>query len=720
MRYLFPIALALSGVASAQNFTIPTNAAANNGLSTTGSGNLLNFTAGACDSVITHMTTASSAAANAAYSFEIWTRDGSGLGGPVGAGPGSSPAGWTSLGVVNATQGPVASGISVLLDIPDIKVRAGTTVGVAFVFTGAGPRYFGTGTPPLQLFNDSNLTVTTGDARSAVFTTGGTWFSSRGHVGEFRGYHGCDLTVTDCLPGAFVDISGSGAALNLADDASVAIPTTVGNAIFAAGTAQVGSNGAVRFNGAGTGLGFTNGALPNASVFGGDQALCAFWDDVNTVGGTVGNIYWQEIGGTLYVQWNNVGFFSDAVNRATFQIQVHSSGPAYAQFVYTDIENVRAAGGGSATIGYQAGATGTNNHQYTLDAPNAVRNGSVLSLTRTTTRVLTPHLPGAWIEISGTGAALNLSDDGEVDIPTTVGNALFPQGLARVGSNGGVRFAGTGTELGFTNLQIPSVSAFNGDQTLLPFWDDVNTVSGTVGNIYWQEVGDTLVVQWDDIGFFGAAGTERATFQLQVHGSGAIPAQFLYQDVEGARAASGGSATVGYQGGTVGSDARWSLDTASLENGMVLSLLEAGRKPGANYCNANPNSTGQTGELILSGTSSVAANNLRLNAYRLPNAAFGYFIASRFTGFVPNAGGGMGNICLGAPIGRAVGGGILNTGGSGSFGILANLAAIPQPAGGPVAGMPGETWNFQAWHRDSVGGVATSNLTNASQIQLTP
>jgi hypothetical protein len=151
----------------------------------------------------------------------------------------------------------------------------------------------------------------------------------------------------------------------------------------------------------------------------------------------------------------------------------------------------------------------------------------------------------------------------------------------------------------------------------------------------------------------------------------------------------------------------------------VVSLVEAVRKVGASYCNANPNSTGQTGDLVLSGTSSVAANNLRLNAYRLSNNSFGFFIASMSMAFVPNSGGSMGNLCLAGNIGRGVGGAILNSGGSGSFGILANLAALPQMSG-PVAGMAGETWNHQAWHRDSIGGIATANLTNAVQIQLTP
>src|SRR5688572_837091 len=215
MRTLLPLAFALTGAASAQDFTFATNPTVNNGLSAVGAGMLMNFAAGACDSVVTHMTTAATAAANAPFTFEVYVRPGSALGGPVAAGPGSSLAGWTLLGVANAIQGPVANGISTLIDIPDILIPAGTTVGVALKFTLGGPRYFGTGTPPLQMFGDANLTLTTGDARSAVFTPAGSFFTSRAHVGEIRGFHGCDLRLTDCLPGTFVDISGTGTALNL-------------------------------------------------------------------------------------------------------------------------------------------------------------------------------------------------------------------------------------------------------------------------------------------------------------------------------------------------------------------------------------------------------------------------------------------------------------------------------------------------------------------------
>lgn len=142
------------------------------------------LSASGADVTVTELTTASTAAANAALSFEVFTRVGTGLGGPVTGGPGSDPTGWTSLGVVNGTQGPTASGISLPIDIPDIAVADGMTVGVALRFLVAGPRYFGTGAAPLQTFTDGPLTLVTGDSRSAPFTTTGSFFSSRALAGS--------------------------------------------------------------------------------------------------------------------------------------------------------------------------------------------------------------------------------------------------------------------------------------------------------------------------------------------------------------------------------------------------------------------------------------------------------------------------------------------------------------------------------------------------------
>jgi hypothetical protein len=133
---------------------------------------------------------------------------------------------------------------------------------------------------------------------------------------------------------------------------------------------------------------------------------------------------------------------------------------------------------------------------------------------------------------------------------------------------------------------------------------------------------------------------------------------------------------------------------------------------GTNYCTANANSTGQTGLMTGLGSASVAANNLTLEASQLPNNSFGYFLTSLTQANTPNPGGSLGVLCLGGNIGRYTGAGqIQNTGLTGEFDLLIDLTQIPTPTGF-VAAVVGQTRSFQAWHRDSVGGVAVSNFTN--------
>lgn len=141
------------------------------------------------------------------------------------------------------------------------------------------------------------------------------------------------------------------------------------------------------------------------------------------------------------------------------------------------------------------------------------------------------NLPGTFVDISATGTALDLGDDAEIDIITTVGNALLPAGTVRVGSNGGVRFRLTtlpALELGINSQPIPNATAFSGSQCLLPFWDDIDTEGGLWGQIYWQEVAGTLIIQWEDTAFFnGSASQDRTTFQILVPSTGATWARFV-------------------------------------------------------------------------------------------------------------------------------------------------------------------------------------------------
>ncbi|MEM1447777.1 MAG: VCBS repeat-containing protein [Planctomycetota bacterium] len=140
---------------------------------------------------------------------------------------------------------------------------------------------------------------------------------------------------------------------------------------------------------------------------------------------------------------------------------------------------------------------------------------------------------------------------------------------------------------------------------------------------------------------------------------------------------------------------------------------------GVDYClDGNPNSSGAVGDLRAIGSPLAADNDVTLFASDLPNNTFGFFLASRERGLIANPGGSAGNLCLGANIGRYVGPGqIQNSGTIGEIQLGIDLDAIPQ-ATGPVTALPGETFHFQAWYRDSVLGQATSNFTDAVALTL--
>lgn len=127
-------------------------------------------------------------------------------------------------------------------------------------------------------------------------------------------------------------------------------------------------------------------------------------------------------------------------------------------------------------------------------------------------------------------------------------------------------------------------------------------------------------------------------------------------------------------------------------------------------CNGVPNSTGMRGALGSTGTTSLVANDFTLQASSLPPGVFGLFLTSRAGGSSMPASS-VGELCLGGSIGRFVEPGqVRNSGAAGTFSLLVDLSRVPARAGF-VQVQPGETWFFQAWHRDVVMGAATSNFT---------
>ena len=132
---------------------------------------------------ITRIALATDAFPNQPIAFELYVREGSGLGGRVSVGPGSTPAGWTLLGTVEGVQGRIIEGISLPIDIPHISVVPGTVRGVAIKPLNCGLRFSGDSPGQYWVYQDDTLRLTTGDCRTNPFTAFGSLYSPRALVG---------------------------------------------------------------------------------------------------------------------------------------------------------------------------------------------------------------------------------------------------------------------------------------------------------------------------------------------------------------------------------------------------------------------------------------------------------------------------------------------------------------------------------------------------------
>lgn len=132
---------------------------------------------------------------------------------------------------------------------------------------------------------------------------------------------------------------------------------------------------------------------------------------------------------------------------------------------------------------------------------------------------------------------------------------------------------------------------------------------------------------------------------------------------------------------------------------------------GTQYCEANANSTGETAWIRASGGGQSANALFSLECTDLPPNQFGLFATAMGNAVTSNPGGSAGNLCLSGSIGR-YSAQVASTGSGGSLGITLDPQALEQPTGS-VSAMAGETWYFQCWVRDFVGGAPTSNFSNA-------
>lgn len=128
------------------------------------------------------------------------------------------------------------------------------------------------------------------------------------------------------------------------------------------------------------------------------------------------------------------------------------------------------------------------------------------------------------------------------------------------------------------------------------------------------------------------------------------------------------------------------------------------------YCVASPNSTGAGSLLEAFGSTSLAANDLRLGVAGLPASSFGYFLMSGTEAFTPGTGGGQGTMCIADPCYRFTAN-VQLSGAGGAVNFQPDLTALPMG----LHVHPGESWRFQYWYRDA-NPLPTSNLTDGLRV----
>jgi hypothetical protein len=140
---------------------------------------------------------------------------------------------------------------------------------------------------------------------------------------------------------------------------------------------------------------------------------------------------------------------------------------------------------------------------------------------------------------------------------------------------------------------------------------------------------------------------------------------------------------------------------------------------GGVYCTpAVVNSTGVFADLSASGSTLVAEDDVTLVAQRLPLNSFGVFLVGTTRALVPGYNGSVGALCLGGGIGLYTRPGeVLSSGLAGELALGLDLASTPVP-GGATSVMPGDTWHFQVWYRDTTLPGPVSNFSSGLTLQF--
>jgi len=126
------------------------------------------------------------------------------------------------------------------------------------------------------------------------------------------------------------------------------------------------------------------------------------------------------------------------------------------------------------------------------------------------------------------------------------------------------------------------------------------------------------------------------------------------------------------------------------------------------YCTGAANSWTSIGaRLDAIGSTSVAANDIRFDVTGMSALNFGLLVQGDMQDSVAS---GYGTLCLGGTLLR------LSIQQSDFFGFASFPLDLTMPIGPPAAILPGSTWNFQCWFRDTQNGMQGFNYSDAVTI----
>ena len=298
---------------------------------------------------------------------------------------------------------------------------------------------------------------------------------------------------------------------------------------------------------------------------------------------------------------------------------------------------------------------------------------------------------GQWVRVNPVGTAAQPEDD-----HTPTGTFCWVTGQGNPGGSVGA----ADVDGGFTTLVTPVLDLSGLFDPRITYWRWYSNDQGAAPNAdtFNVSISNNGGTTWTTLEVVGPAGPGT--------GGGWIQASFRVADFVPPTA----SVRVRFVASDLGSG---SIVEAAIDDFSVTDVT-CGGGIGQSYCQAVPNASGFPGYIDATGSNVLVNNDLVLTARDLTPNANGYFVASSTQAFLPNPGGSAGNLCVGGSIGRYIAQ-LANSGPGGTLTLLVDALALPQPTGN-VAAQVGQTWYFQAWFRDSLAGVPTSNFTSGFAV----